>query len=490
MLANSKVFKNICLSMIISGLLLAICQLFFNRSLWLDEAMLTMNLISKSFTELLSPLDRNQVAPIAFLYIEKLMITLFGDSEFVLRLFPFFCYLLSVPLMYRLTFKITKSENITLLSTVFFTLNYMIFGYSSEVKQYSSDLLFTLLIVYYSLLLIENTNIKSLIWYSIIGIVAVWFSNISIIILFTCGLYTIYYIALKNRNNKIIIPIVFWFLSFAIYYLFFIKGHPSAEIMKEYWADCFMPLNPFTAEFYKFIYSTSRVFYFYNMAYGAIWFIPLIVSIFYVIMALIKKQYNVLYILCSALTVHLLISAFKLYPFNGRLVLYLLPFTIIMYSSGIFLLYEIIKEKFVKFPIIAVLVPALLMYFPYTQNFPKQKEETARSIKYIAENIKPDDKIYIYYASISSYDYYSRKYPVLIKTAIKVGESYRENWNKYIEEILTIPGDYWLLFSHVYPFNTDNNEENYIVNDLKRKNISIIDYQEFRGTAVYKISGN
>lgn len=73
------------------GILLRLAQYLYNRSLWIDEAALALNIRDRSFSELFYPLDYAQAAPIGFLIVEKLFYQTLGHSEYVLRLFPFLC---------------------------------------------------------------------------------------------------------------------------------------------------------------------------------------------------------------------------------------------------------------------------------------------------------------------------------------------------------------------------------------------------------------
>ena len=51
------------------GVIIAFVQFVSNRSLWLDEAMFSLNIINRDYIELLLPLDYTQVAPILFFLI-------------------------------------------------------------------------------------------------------------------------------------------------------------------------------------------------------------------------------------------------------------------------------------------------------------------------------------------------------------------------------------------------------------------------------------
>ena len=71
------------------GITVRLVQYLSNRPLWIDEAMLTQNILTRSFRGLFTPLEYEQQAPMGFLLIEKLLVTLFGNAEVVLRAFPF-----------------------------------------------------------------------------------------------------------------------------------------------------------------------------------------------------------------------------------------------------------------------------------------------------------------------------------------------------------------------------------------------------------------
>jgi hypothetical protein len=102
------------------GVFLAIYQFIYNRSLWLDEAKLALNIINKDFIGLTKPLDYHQVAPIGFLFIEKISVLILGKNELALRIFPLISFLTSIPFFYLLSNKLVKNNVIALISTAEF----------------------------------------------------------------------------------------------------------------------------------------------------------------------------------------------------------------------------------------------------------------------------------------------------------------------------------------------------------------------------------
>ncbi len=88
--------------MFLFGILVRLIQYLNNRSLWLDEASLALNIINRSYGELAQTLDHNQAAPLGFLWLEKLSTQIWGNNEYSLRLLPFIASILALGVFYRL----------------------------------------------------------------------------------------------------------------------------------------------------------------------------------------------------------------------------------------------------------------------------------------------------------------------------------------------------------------------------------------------------
>lgn len=73
---------------VIVGLALRLYHYLRGPSLWHDEAALVVNVLDKSFSELLGPLQFSEAAPPLFLWIEKTASLTLGDSLLALRLAP------------------------------------------------------------------------------------------------------------------------------------------------------------------------------------------------------------------------------------------------------------------------------------------------------------------------------------------------------------------------------------------------------------------
>jgi len=475
------------------GIILALFNFFYNRSLWVDEAMLSLNIVDRSFLELLEPLDMAQVAPIGFLWVEKVFTLIFGDHDWALRIFPLMAFLASIPLFFDLNLKATNARTFAFISTALFSLSTYLIKYASEVKQYSVDVLVCVAILWSALYFLKNRSRSSAVYLALIGAVSVWFSNVSIIVLFAAGLYVFFQIFLRDRNKigSAILPILAWVVSFGVYYPLFIMDHPTREIMVTFWAEqgAFIESNIFSASFYTSVghkvYELARL-----MSFGPFSFVPIIVMLSGILSLIVFGKYRLLYLAVFPILVHFGLSYLSLYPFHIRTILYLSPLVVVLYVAGFYYIFDFIQKRFPRLPSALLLLPFLLQLYPIYLTTPAELEEVKVTMSFMNEHVDPSDQIYVYFGSTPPFDFYKEQYPNINSNAqIIYGELNREDWSAHDDQLRRIEGDVWVLFSHVYRKggNPEQGEDTYILDRLKEANREVVLQKEATGTSVYHL---
>jgi hypothetical protein len=134
--------------MVAAGAAVRLVQLLGNPSLWGDELSLVLNVTERGLVELLTQgLDWEQVAPVGYLLPTKLAVLLLGEGELALRVVPLAASLLALILFWRLAQKLLEPVG-ALVATAGFALNPLLISLGSVVKQYSTDVLATVLVLW------------------------------------------------------------------------------------------------------------------------------------------------------------------------------------------------------------------------------------------------------------------------------------------------------------------------------------------------------
>ncbi|HEU4453141.1 MAG TPA: glycosyltransferase family 39 protein, partial [Longimicrobium sp.] len=137
----------VILAAVAAGIVLRLMQYAVNRALWLDEALLTANLLGRDWAGLFGrPLDYAQTAPWGFLAAEKLISLVLGTSEYALRLLPLIAGIAGVLLAPRVARRLVSRPAVPLAVAVFALAPYLVY-YSSEIKQYALDATLTLAVL-------------------------------------------------------------------------------------------------------------------------------------------------------------------------------------------------------------------------------------------------------------------------------------------------------------------------------------------------------
>lgn len=288
----------------------------------------------KNYTDLL-PLGYNQVAPIAFVYLTKILLSInnftnFFDVSFIVRFLPLIASIGSLILFY----KICKNFYFTRVILIFiFSASPQIIYYSSEFKQYSLDVFFVLLLFFtYDRML----NFKKNNFFLITGSVAIYFSHTSIIILVSVLVHWLWNCFKLKKVYNFFLALnysFFFFLLFVINYFFFLSIYFENINILNFWADknFKLPVTLFD------IYQNLNIFLTFYIFSGFLISIFPIIFILCLIACkdLLKNNVNFLQLSLIIFIVSYFLSLFKIYPFYLRLSLFYIPLFYIIIGYGL-----------------------------------------------------------------------------------------------------------------------------------------------------------
>jgi hypothetical protein len=462
-------------------------QYFYDRSLWLDEAMLSLNIIRRGFGGLTHPLDYVQVAPILFLWIEKVSTSLLGDGEMALRLFPFICSVLSILLLYYCAALLTGNRYVALMATVLMGVTPKFIYYAAEVKQYAADV--TVLLVIYCVTFSANALLRRhrTLVLSLTGALAVFISNVAVIGLCTAGIW-LFYQAVRHQKDRTAVYTAFaiWIICFAINYRLFIWHHPSAATMKIFWKDMFMPIgHPGAAA--KWL--MNRAFHLFDELLpgpgpSKFYFLTFILYGASLAHLLLKKNYLLVYLLTAPIAIHLVLSALQLYPFDLRLILYQLPLYCIVLAHGLYELSVLIGKKRMLTPLLCVLL-IILFAGKVLQSMPMKVEEMRPLLARMNAAVRPNESVYIYTFSEPAFIYYNQTDRVHLGNAPLIrGDLHSDDLPALAGQLQQVKGHVWLLFAHVHPTDGSRGEERAMMKDLQRRGRVLQEY-ESTGCSLY-----
>lgn len=237
------------------GVLLRICVYVQNRTLEVDETNVARNIYELGYAELLRPLHYQQFAPFGFLWCLKFFTGLLGYGEMAFRFFPLICAIASLICLYRLL-KHFGTGTAVLYPLFLFATGYIYLYYATEIKQYATETLVTVVL----LLLTLKTDIHTtkgprfILTWLIAGIAGMFFSLPSVFILAGVGAY--YFVTvLKHKNYSKLYMLLgvyaIWVSFFLAEYVFILKASIHSDFLQWYHGQYFPELLPKSAEDWK-----------------------------------------------------------------------------------------------------------------------------------------------------------------------------------------------------------------------------------------------
>ncbi len=360
-------FNHITVFILSLGCLLRLIQFAYNRSLWGDEAALALKIISSPLLELII-YSQGQVAPPLFMLLLKVWTNIFGTSDLVFRCIPLFCGIGSLFLFNVITPYFLNKKGCLYALLLFSLLDNLIY-YSSELKQYSTELFSTLIIIWVYLRFKHLHPKKRFSLLAITGSILLFSSHSVLFFIATIGVILLFEsFKHKQHTRAIFFTITTWFVTFVSIYYLTTKHIHQSEGLKIWWKSAFMPLIPLSLSdllwypinllrfccYFLGLRLTLISNYIdqllslpfdqqidliiqYGYIFGYIFILGTYIGFLYLCGIRYFYQHNKhnAFLLLGPIVLTLIASGLEKYPFQGRLLLFYFPYMVIVVIGGL-----------------------------------------------------------------------------------------------------------------------------------------------------------
>lgn len=443
------------LAVIALGILLRSYIYFQKVSFFGDEGGLLLNLMEKNYLQLFLPLKYDQQAPPIFLILSKLIYERYGIDELALRFIPFISSIFSLILFYFLCDKIFKNYLTKVVGLFLFAVNYNLIIYSLIFKQYSIEVLFSIILLLGVLTIdFKGLSNKKFVFYTILSILIPWCSYSSVFLIASFVLIFLAY-SIHSKNNVFIKRSIFYavanFLNILVYYFTNLKGPCHSKILSTYW-DNMYGFFPDTSEK---IFAIMLYIFNVNTTLGRL---LVLIAFCLGLYCLYRKNKFVLFSVLLPVGFTLFAGLIHVYPFAERLLLFLIPNFILIFVAS--LEYVSIRKWFSSLFIIilfAFYYNSSSIYSNFHYYYVNKDSFDQTYIKEYVNELKKEKVatgsiIYLSVTEDGIFDCY--------KNILKIPDSqiYRETWLKPIESMDKLPHNHSIYF-HVFPSSFYTNED-------------------------------
>ncbi len=453
-----------------AGALLRVAQYLANRSLFLDEAGLAMSALRRSYAGMLQPLELGQVAPAGFMMLEKLAVVLFGESEYALRLVPLLAGLASLLLFRRVALRCLEGAAVPI-AVGLFALCGRLIDYSSELKQYSTDVAICLLLLDTALQAREAASgRRPILLLGAFGAAAIWISHPAVFVLAAAGVTLAVSAALSGdwkRLRLLVAAVLLWVGSFVACWAATLAVTARNTAMAALWAEGF----PHSISDLMWLPRVLGAMFEYAAGPS---FRGLGVLAFFVgCLALAVSDREKLALLAAPFLLTLIAAAGHRYPFADRLILFLFPPLFLLIGIGAD---RIRAGLHAAAPMAGAVWLALLFFHPVRDAArdlvrPRTREELRPVFTEVLAKRRPEDRIYVYHGANCAFLYYSRRFGFPPEDAV-IGIHTTNDWTLYREDLGRLRrGRTWVLFSHVFTSDGMNEERLFLhfLDDMGRR---------------------
>lgn len=464
-------------ALIAIGILLRAREFLANRSLWIDEAMLALNLRDRSFATLMDPLADNQAAPIGYLWIQRGVMLILGEWDWSLRLVAFLAGI-AVLLLYERFTRLTLNRTEALVGLALLVLARPLIRHGAQVKQYSGDVaVATWLLFEWARLRGAELGGTRSVRLALVGALAAWLSQPAVFLLATLGAEML---LARTRHRpwraagQIGAILAAWLTSFAAVYFLTLRHLVGNAYFSGHFAAAFAPPPVSGANLAWYPRAMLHVL----RSVLGIEFLPVValVAVLAAIPILARRDggANLLLVLVGPMALVVLASALGLYPIEDRLVLFLAPSlaTLVAVAVG-----SCLAPGPAPLRVLAAASLAVILSYPLASSGYKflipisgAVEETKPLLRALRERARPGDVVYLYYVAGPAYRFYRARFG-LTELETRFGSKCRHNPGEYLEDLdaLGPRPRAWFLFAHESFAADGTNEREFFLEELSRR---------------------
>lgn len=386
---------------------------FSSRSLWFDEAMLGLNVVSRGYAALLKPLDFSQAAPPGFLLLEKTATYGLGDTDTALRLVPFLASLLALPVFYLLARRIL-GYRAAVISLLLLAVSPSAILYATEAKQYQLDLLATLVVLLSAAFYREGRHRwAALAVLAVAGSIAPLFSHAAMFVVAGVGIAVMIWESADRR----------WSISPGLALVVFIvagAGFTNAllvllplsrnSFLSSFWEYSFPPFPPRSGD--EWFLAGAKLAGLFAEPLGVEWklFAAALFVLGLVSLAIHGKSFWAGAILLP-LILAVEAAVVDVYPFAVRFFLFTLPFLALGVVSG---LEAVLSARDRRLRWIGGVTALVLLAGTGARSIlapehwrPREHQEMKRLLDFVKARLAPEDAIYVYAGAEPAFRFYA-----------------------------------------------------------------------------------
>ncbi len=473
---SQRIGLRVLLSVVLLGLVLRAYHYLRDPVMWHDEAAAVINILDKSWPDLLGPLYWAEAAPPLFLWASRAAALTLGDSTLALRLVPFLASCALVLLVARVAWRQLDPVP-AIVATLLVAVSDRLLWHTCEAKPYAIDALLAIGLIALHLVG-KNWRLEWLLLLQILlAPLIIWISYPGAFLLGASLLALLPRVWAERRWSGFVLYGL-WSLAVGVAFLALVVGPARAQRcgpMDACWTGHFPPYaNPIRVPLWV-LASTLEVgrYCFQPLGTGLI----LLAGVGGVVW--VRAGRGALVVLCAVpLGLALVASFLRQYPFGAsRLEVFAAPGLALLIGAGLVPLWTMLARWHRWAPgVVVVLLASCVFQTAYRAAVPWYREDAAGAARYVLARIQSDDRVF---GNKWEHLYYFRSRDEFQLMGASEANAHPQEAGKPIEQH-SLPGRCWILFA-----SSARGPRPRPVSEDWWERHQLIEHRTFTGTDVY-----